>query len=130
MSRPSPWEWDLGYPRPPLIPRGPRPWRVPFEFPYEPSVDICDEGERLVVHVDLPGVRREDVKLRAFGDSLELEAKRETPKEALLRERVDRFYRVVALPCAVEAEQVAAKQENGVLKVTLPKAAGRAIEIA
>ncbi|MDI6819514.1 MAG: Hsp20/alpha crystallin family protein [Candidatus Hodarchaeaceae archaeon] len=71
-----------------------------------------------------------DVKLRAFGDSLELGAKRETPKEALLRERVDRFYRVVALPCAVRVEQVATKQENGVLKVTLPKAAGRAIEIA
>ncbi|MCS7131648.1 MAG: Hsp20/alpha crystallin family protein [Hadesarchaea archaeon] len=122
--------WDLGYPRPPLIPRSPWPWRIPFEFPFEPSVDICDEGENLAVYVDLPGVRREDVKLRAFSDSLELEAERETPREAIIRERVDRFYRVIPLPCAIKAEQVSAKQENGVLKVTLPKARGRAIEIS
>lgn len=122
--------WGLGYPRPPLIPRGPWPWRIPFEFPFEPSVDICDEGESLEVYVDLPGVRREDVRLRAFSDSLELEARRETPKEAIVRERVDRFYRVIPLPCAVRAEQVSARQENGVLKVTLPKVRGQAIEIS
>jgi HSP20 family protein len=92
-------------------------------------VDICDERDRLVVYVDLPGVLKKDIKLQVRDSSLELEATREIPKETVLRERVDRFYRVIVLPCAVKAEEVTAKQENGVLIVTLRKVAGKAVSV-
>jgi HSP20 family protein len=92
-------------------------------------VDICDERDRLVVYVDLPGVLKEDIKLQVRDSSLELEATRGTPKETVLRERVNRFYRVIVLPCAVRAEEVTAKQENGVLTVTLRKVAGKAVSV-
>jgi HSP20 family protein len=100
-----------------------------FEPGYGPLLDICDEGERLVIYVDLPGVQREDIKLRVLADSLELEATRQTPKEAIHRERLNRFYRMFSLPYSVKAEKVAAKQENGVLTITLPKAEGRSVSV-
>ncbi len=95
-------------------------WREPF-------VDIFDRGDSFIITADLPGVRKEDIKLRVTGDTVYLEAQVRREKE-LEREgavRIERYYsgyrRVIRLPDEVVPEKAKAKYNNGVLEITVPK---------
>lgn len=74
----------------------------------EPIVDIFEEDGEVVVVAELPGVRKEDIKLNASGDSLEIRAS-------------GSFYKVIKLPSRVDPERAKATFNNGVLEVRLPK---------
>lgn len=94
---------------------------------FTPAIDIKDEGDKLVVTADLPGVNKEDVEIKLKEDMLEISAKtrkeKETEEEGYLRrERAyNYFYRTVRLPTSVKEEGSTAKLENGVLTIMLPK---------
>ncbi|WP_297508648.1 Hsp20/alpha crystallin family protein [Thermococcus sp.] len=115
--------------------RGPRiwSWREPeerFEFREtwrEPFADIFDKGDRFVITVELPGVRKEDIKLRVTEDTVYIEAQVRREKE-LEREgaiRIERYYsgyrRVIRLPEEVIPEKAKARYNNGVLEIEIPK---------
>jgi len=90
-----------------------------------PPIDLVDLPEELVVLVDLPGVRKEDVKLEGSSDMVEITAER-TPRydgdEHLIRERTSReYYRSVKLPTNIDDAAARASFFNGVLEVHLPK---------
>ena len=116
--------------------RGPRLWstREPserYEFTSEtwrePFVDIFDRGDRFVITVELPGVRKEDIKLRVTEDTVYLEAqiKREKELEEEGAIRIERYYsgyrRVIRLPEEVIPEKAKARYNNGVLEIEIPK---------
>ena len=116
--------------------RGPRLWsirepeeRAEFvsETWREPFVDIFDRGDKFVITVELPGVRKEDIKLRVTEDTVYLEAqvKREKELEEEGAIRIERYYsgyrRVIRLPEEVIPEKAKAKYNNGVLEIELPK---------
>lgn len=94
---------------------------------FTPAVDIKDEDDKLVVTTDLPGINKEDVKINLKEDMLEISAnsgkeKETTDKGFVRKERTyTHFYRAVRLPTSVKEEGCAAKMENGVLTITLPK---------
>jgi len=100
-------------------------------------VDIQDEGDRLVVKADLPGVEKEDINLKADSDRVEISAEsshevKEENEKYLKRERQSRsFRRTVRWPEAVDEESVEASFDEGVLTVTADKeeSSGRDIEI-
>ncbi len=116
--------------------RGPRLWggREPAER-YEtvsetwrePFVDIFDRGDRFVITAELPGVRKEDIKLRVTEDTLYIEAqiKREKELEEEGAIRIERYYsgyrRVIRLPEEVIPEKAKARYNNGVLEIEIPK---------
>ncbi|WP_297471294.1 Hsp20/alpha crystallin family protein [Thermococcus sp.] len=116
--------------------RGPRIWsyREPREVAVsetwrEPFVDIFDRGDRFVITVELPGVRKEDIKLRVTEDTVYIEAqiKREKELEEEGAIRIERYYsgyrRVIRLPEEVIPEKAKARYNNGVLEIELPKKA-------
>ncbi|WP_297521217.1 Hsp20/alpha crystallin family protein [Thermococcus sp.] len=115
--------------------RGPRLWNIRepeesiavSETWREPFVDIFDRGDRFVITAELPGVRKEDIKLRVTEDTVYIEAqiKREKELEEEGAIRVERYYsgyrRVIRLPEEVIPEKAKARYNNGVLEIEIPK---------
>jgi HSP20 family protein len=93
-----------------------------------PPANLVDTGPQLVLTAELPGLSERDVKLTLNQEVLTIagERKNDAPEGYSVhrRERADvKFTRSFALPCRVNAEQTRASVKNGILTVTLEKAA-------
>ena len=90
-----------------------------------PPVDIYEEKDHLTVHVELPGLKKEDIDISLQDGSLTIsgERKHENTQKPYRSERfLGRFQRTVNLPCKVNAEKIEATYTDGILVVRLPKA--------
>jgi HSP20 family protein len=77
----------------------------------EPLVDVLDEGDKLVVIAEIPGVEAEDIHIEIKEDILELTA-----------EAKDRKYsKEVLLPSPVDANTMGSCYKNGILEIKLRK---------
>jgi HSP20 family molecular chaperone IbpA len=102
-----------------------------------PPIEVFERDHRVVIRAEMPGMRREDVKVRVEDDSLVIEGERKEDREARHEGRFEsewsygRFARRVRLPAEVDPDQVTARFDNGVLEVTLnvPAASRREIPI-
>jgi HSP20 family protein len=94
---------------------------------WNPAVDVFEEGDRYHVHVDLPGMKRDDIEITVQGDTLMIsgEKKRETETKEEDFYRAERYYgkfsRSLTLPASVDASKIDAKYKDGVLEVLIPK---------
>jgi len=94
---------------------------------WQPSVDMCETPEAIIVEVELPGVQREDVHIEVEGDMLRITGVRRTTSERQARNyyRVERSYgrfeRQLRLSSTVVREAIRAEFEAGILIITLPK---------
>lgn len=95
--------------------------------------DWKEMPEAHIISVDVPGVRREDVKVEVEENSrvLRVSGERRTEVEEKDGERwhraeraAGRFWRRFRMPAGVDVERVMARLENGVLTVTVPKVVG------
>lgn len=95
---------------------------------YAPTLDITESAEAYEVHIDLPGVRPEDVKVEMHEGKLVVSGSRKTSSEQKDKafHRMERvtgsFSRVISLPTDVDAEKIDASYEHGVLTIMIPKA--------
>ena len=80
----------------------------------EPLFDIVDEGDKLRVSIELPGVSKENIRVSATEDSLTVEAKG--------KDRA--YYREISLPAIVEPKEARSTYADGLLEVLLPKREG------
>ncbi len=102
---------------------------------FSPAMDIEEKDETYYATVDLPGLKKEDIKIDLQDSVLTISGERvSTAKgEGRHTERVHgQFLRSFTLPHQVDAEKIEAKFEDGVLHVTLPKsetAKARSIKI-
>lgn len=102
-----------------------------FSGPTVPGVpiDIIETDDSYMVEVDAPGVRREDLELTLERNQLTIGvnsvAEEATEGKRYLRRERARMHasRTVRFPTAIEAEGVSASFEDGVLRITAPKAA-------
>ncbi len=100
-------------------------WEGEHSFP----LDLYETGDALVVKAALPGFRPEDVDISIQGDVLtirgELKHEEKVERENYYRRelRHGTFSRSLPLPVRVEHEKAEAEFEQGVLTITLPKAA-------
>lgn len=99
-----------------------------FETPAFPRMNVLESEQSLVVEAEVPGLTLEEIEVNLVGRELTLkgERKQQAPEGAYhhLRERgAGAFEKTLHLPFGVEAEQVKAQLRNGVLEITLPKAA-------
>jgi HSP20 family protein len=91
-----------------------------------PQVEVREEGGKLHVCADLPGLRKEDVKLSLEGDQLVLQGERQSSREEgkpgsdfYHSERsYGSFYRSIPLPEGVDPQTAKADFKDGVLDVT------------
>lgn len=92
-----------------------------------PRVEVIDQDTEMLVRAELPGIRREDLKLEMTEGMLTIhgEKRREekTDERHVLRSEIvhGTFSRTLSLPSGLDAEHVKAEFENGILTVHLPK---------
>jgi HSP20 family protein len=94
---------------------------------WTPPVDVIAREDRIVLKIELPGVKRENLELSVTEDSVTLkgETKAESAEQeesTYVRERVTgRFSRRIRLPDTVDPQNATAVLQDGVLELTLPK---------
>ena len=93
-----------------------------------PPIDIFETDTGLVLHADLPGVSADNLELQVQDNKLTLFGRVAPPAPEEARPihqeyRVSDFLRSFILSDEVDHEQIEAKLNNGVLEVTLPRAA-------
>ncbi len=94
---------------------------------WNPSVDIYENKDQIILEAELPGMNREDFDLTIENNVITLRGERRFEKQddADNYHRVERAYgsftRSFTLPQTVSGEGAAAEYRNGVLRVTLPK---------
>ncbi|HIP66941.1 MAG TPA: Hsp20/alpha crystallin family protein [Candidatus Nanopusillus sp.] len=98
-----------------------------FEGYRVPLVDILDEGDKYIIEVELPGLRKEDIEIYTYDNILEIIAKRKIERkeeeEGIIRlERAySGFRRAFTLPTDADVDKIKAKYENGLLIIEIPK---------
>ncbi len=109
-------------------------WRLPAdpgprELEWAPPADISETDKEYLVKAELPGVKREDVKVTLEDGVLTIEGERKLEKEDKSEKthRIERFHgtfsRSFTLPENADAARVTADSKDGVLKVHIPKTA-------
>jgi len=95
-----------------------------------PAVDISEDEKNIYMNVELPGVKKDDVKIKIMDDNVLVisgEKKREVKEEDKDRSflRIERSYgeftRSFVLPDNVNKDKIDAKYENGMLHLTIEK---------
>ena len=92
-------------------------------------VEITESKDEIFVTAAVPGYTPEQIEVRVKDDRLVICGNAEVSKkteeaDTILREwNSNRFFRQFTLPSDVDAEKVVAKLNNGMLELTLPKAA-------
>lgn len=106
---------------------------------WSPPVDVEENADALVLTAELPGMQHEDIDIELEDGVLTIQGeKKEEQKEEgtqglLYERRWGSFTRKFTLPRAVDAGNITASYENGILTVSIPKAEeakGRKIEIS
>lgn len=97
-------------------------------FPDMFRTDIQDKGGAYLLEADLPGMKKEDIKIDIDGDRLTINAQRSSEAEEkdekqnyVRRERSYGSYSRSFDISNIKGEEISAAYENGVLKLTLPK---------
>lgn len=99
----------------------------PDEDTWVPKIDWRRTNSSLIVTVELPGVKKDDLKLEITREGLILEgdkSRERSEKEAACRSerRYGHFYRYIPLPEGADTAAAAAELNDGVLRVTVPLA--------
>ena len=92
---------------------------------YTPQVDIFEVGDDMVLQLDMPGVKGEDVEVNYERGELAVRGKRNpTPRSgrALVEEfEAGDYYRAFLISQDVAADRITAELKHGVLTVRLPR---------
>jgi HSP20 family protein len=108
-----------------------RPYAAPAESGrqfWAPAVDISETPKEYLVKAEIPGIKKEEVRITVDNGVLMLSGERKSEKESKDEKlhRVERFYgafeRSFSLPDDVVADRIAADYKDGVICVHLPKA--------
>ncbi|KAI3592085.1 Molecular chaperone (small heat shock protein) (plasmid) [Cupriavidus sp. U2] len=91
-----------------------------------PAVDIVEDTNGVTVWADLPGVSRENLQVSLNGGALHIEGQAvvPTPSELRLQHaeiRQPHFARSFSLSPDLDAGQIGAQLQDGVLKLTIPR---------
>lgn len=93
---------------------------------WTPQIEVRQRDDAMVIHVDLPGIKQEDIQLEATEEGLAISGERSEQREEGDRgyRRTERsygsFYRLIPLPEGARIDSAKASMHNGVLEVTVP----------
>ena len=103
----------------------PAPARLGDKEPeeHQPLIDVIESGETVRAIVELPGVKKEDIKIEVHERLLEIEVDNESKQ----------FHQQIDLPCDVLLNSVKASCNNGVLEISMKRAGrkkkGRTVQV-
>jgi HSP20 family protein len=96
---------------------------------FNPAVDVYEDEHNVSLKIEVPGIDEKDLDIRVENNTLTVHGERKFEKEEKEENfrRVERQYgsftRSFTLPQTVDAENVSANYDKGVLKISLPKKA-------
>lgn len=118
---------------------GRAPAMASAERTYTPACDVSEKDDGFMLCMDLPGFKKEDIKIEMNENVLTISGERKREVKADVEpkgHRIERYYgsfaRSFSLPTNVDVEKIEAHYEDGVLNLHIPKtqvAAPRRIEI-
>jgi HSP20 family protein len=94
---------------------------------WAPALDISERKDAYLVTVELPGVEADDLEITLEDGLLTIQGERQFTSESSeeqfhrIERRYGAFRRSITLPAQVQAEQIEASFENGVLQIVVPK---------
>jgi len=94
---------------------------------WAPAVDIAEANDELKFNVEVPGMKKEDVKVTFQDGILTIKGERKQEKEEkdLNFHRMERSYgsfcRSFTLPTMVQGDKIKANYKDGILSISLPK---------
>ncbi|MGB9720868.1 MAG: Hsp20/alpha crystallin family protein [bacterium] len=92
-----------------------------------PVIDIEEDNDNFIVKAELPGLKKEDVKIAVRGNLLTVSGERKQEEETRNKtyHRIERSYgkfsRTISLPSEIDANKIKAVYKDGILHITLPK---------
>jgi HSP20 family protein len=116
-------EMDRMFEAVPTMRGGLAPWRGAA---FVPALEVLEKENTLFVKADLPGMKKEDVKVEVTAEGLAIHGERKEEKEEkndgyFRTERMyGAFHRFVPLPEGALLDKAAAQFKDGVLEVTVP----------
>ena len=94
---------------------------------FTPSVNTREDEKAYYIEVDLPGVKKEDIKVDIKDNTLTISGERKLKEEVKeddyykIETAIGKFTRTFTLPEDADIENIDAKNENGVLDIVIPK---------
>jgi HSP20 family protein len=95
-----------------------------------PRMDVSETDQAYIVKAEIPGVKKDDIKVNVDGNQVSITAQTQQEAEQqgenmLVSERVvGQYYRSFTLPQPVDDTQAKAEYHDGILELTLPKKTG------
>ena len=93
-----------------------------------PSVNIKESGEAIEVNMAIPGITKDDFKIELKNDVLTITSEKQSENDtdesqqyAKMEYNYQSFSRSFTLPHTADSDKIAAKYNNGILEVTIPK---------
>jgi HSP20 family protein len=96
---------------------------------FVPPVDIYEDEHKVVLKLEVPGLKQDDIDVRVENNTLTIRGERKFEKEEKeenfhrIERRYGSFYRAFTVPTTVDPEGVQASYDAGVLKIELQKRA-------
>jgi len=96
---------------------------------WQPAINFYETDEAYYICLDLSGVETKQIELHVDGEVLRISGHRAAPTPEGVRQarihvmEIDHgpFYRSIQIPSSVERDGIKARQQNGLVWVTMPK---------
>jgi HSP20 family protein len=91
------------------------------------ALDVAEDEDEFIVKASVPGINPDDLDITVTKNTLTIqgevkqEEEREEERYHLRERRYGRFARSITLPTSVDADEIEANYDNGVLTLHLPK---------
>ena len=111
-----------------------RSWASPAsasEFDWNPSIDVFESDDEIVVRAEIPGVDAEDVDISIADNHLIIKGEKRQESETkdqnycCVERSYGSFRRSLALPSGADVDSIKASSRNGILSILIPKSDDR-----
>jgi len=106
--------------------------QVAYNINYPVPVDIIEGHDTFTIEIEIPGVKKDNIKLSILNNSLIIKGlkSRPTPKNSkqhyyCIERNFGKFHRIIDLPSTAATSKIAASHSNGLLTITLQKVSDR-----
>lgn len=80
----------------------------------EPLVEVSEEEDKIIVIAEMPGVKKDDIELKATTHSLTISTEEKSPSGM-------KYYKEIKLPSAINSDYAKARYANGIIEIKLKK---------